>query len=53
MGELHSGKTNVPISRRLATGKMSHKGTTLEANKLLQERRQDGSLNRRPKILLA
>jgi hypothetical protein len=48
MGELHSSETNVPTARRLDTGKMNAP-TTREQHwspkKLLQERRQDGSLN--------
>jgi hypothetical protein len=56
MGKPHSGETNVPIARRMATGKMNAlatRGQHWKLTKLLQERRQDGGPNQRPKISLA
>jgi hypothetical protein len=56
MGEPHSGETNVPIARRLATGKMNvliARGQHWSLTELLRERRQDGSLKWRPKTSLA
>jgi hypothetical protein len=47
---------NVPIARRLATGKMNvpiARGQHWSLTELLRERREDGSLNQRPKISLA
>jgi hypothetical protein len=56
MGEPHSGETNVPNARRLVTGKMNvpiARGHHRSLTELLQERREDGSPNWRPKISLA
>jgi hypothetical protein len=56
MGGLYFSESNVPIARRLTTGKMNapiareQHGTL---TKLLQKRRQVGSLNWRPRISLA
>jgi hypothetical protein len=48
-------KTNVPIARRLATGRMNApaaRDQRWSLTRLLQERRQDGNLNQRARTSL-
>jgi hypothetical protein len=49
-------RTNVSIARRLATGRMNAltaRDQHWSLTKLLQERRQDGNLDQRPRTSLA
>jgi hypothetical protein len=49
-------ETNVPIARRLATGRMNAPTARDQHRclmRLFQERRQDGNLNQRPRTSLA
>jgi hypothetical protein len=55
MEEPHSNETNVPIARRLATGRKNAPATKDQhwsLTRLLQERGQDGNLNQRPRTSL-
>jgi hypothetical protein len=50
--EPNSDKTNVPIARRLATGRMNASAARDQQwslTKLLQERREDGNPNQMPR----
>jgi hypothetical protein len=54
--ELLFNETNVPIARRFATGRMNASATRDQhwsLTRLLQQRRQDGNMNQRPRTSLA
>jgi hypothetical protein len=56
MEEPHFNEINVPITRRLATGRMNAPTTRnlqWSLARLLQERKKDDNLNQRPRTSLA